>query len=193
MCRWWILLNVSIILNSQPGEKLNMNSKVKFMRFVLAIVLVLCTLGVSTTVAFADQPTKYEISFTDSYVIEDLCPYQIEVILAVNGTGIDFFDTNGVLIRTKYHFNEQDSFTANGTTLVGLPYTFNVENLFDKNGNPTHVYATGVIEKIPFPDGSLFISAGQVDFAAHGFPVYILSPDKGNPGNIASLCAAFSS
>jgi len=168
-----------------------MNTKIKFMRFVFVLVLTLSTLGISVSTALADKPTKYEFSFTDSYVLKDICPDQIDVNLSVSATGTDFFDKDGALIRTKFHFVEQDTFTANGTTLVGLPYTFNVENLYDKSGNPTHVYATGVIEKIPLPEGSLFISAGQVDFAAHGFPTFILSPDKGNPGNVAGLCAAF--
>ena len=76
--------------------------------------------------------------------------------------------------------------------VMGIPFTFNVEILFDSDGNVTHVFADGVTEKIPLPDGSLFISAGRLDFVAHPGAACILSPDKGNPGNVAGFCAALS-
>jgi hypothetical protein len=170
-----------------------MNTKIKFTRFVLVLMLALGTLGVSASAVLADKPAKTEFSFTDSYVITDICSFPVEINMTVSGTATDFFDKSGAWTRTHLHMNEQDTFTANGKTLVGIPFTFNVENLSDKSGNLTHVFATGIVEKIPLPDGSLFISAGRVDFAAHGFPAYILSPDKGNPGNIAGFCAALSS
>jgi hypothetical protein len=60
----------------------------------------------------------------------------------------------------------------------------------DSDGNPTAVVATGVAEKIPLPDGTLFVSAGYVDFLDHPGVSFILSPDRGNPGNVAAFCAA---
>jgi hypothetical protein len=96
------------------------------------------------------------------------------------------------LTRIHQHFTEQDTFTAHGKTLVGIPYTANLEILFDSSGNVTHILASGVFEKIPLPDGSLFISAGRIDFAAYQGATFILSPDKGNPGNVAGFCAALS-
>jgi hypothetical protein len=88
------------------------------------------------------------------------------------------------------HVVEQDTFTANGTTIVGLPFTFSMQFHYDSGGNLTHMYVNGVFERIPLPDGSLFISAGRVDFVDHGVPGFILSPDHGNPGNLAAFCAA---
>jgi hypothetical protein len=116
------------------------------------------------------------------------------------------FDTlsaqSGSLIRWEWHVVEQDTFHSvigrnpDGTPiygekqLVGILFTFNLRILFDSQGNVTHVYADGVTERVWLPDGSLFVSAGRVDFAAHGFPAFILSPDHGNPGNLARFCAA---
>jgi len=54
----------------------------------------------------------------------------------------------------------------------------------------THTFASGLVEKVPLPDGSLFVSVGRVDFVAHPGVEFILSPDKGNPGNVAGFCAA---
>ena len=74
---------------------------------------------------------------------------------------------------------------------MGNPYVVNAEILFDNSGNVTHLYVTGIYEKIPLPDGSLFVSAGRADFTTHGVG-FLISPDKGNPGNLAGFCAALS-
>ncbi len=87
---------------------------------------------------------------------------------------------------------EQDTFTANGKTLVGLPFTFNMENRTDSSGTWILGTATGIAEKVPLPDGSLFISAGQIIWASHDGASFILSADRGNPGNVAGFCAALS-
>jgi hypothetical protein len=105
-------------------------------------------------------------------------------------TQIDYYDQDGVLQRINGHVVEQDTFTANGNTLVGLPFVFNVQILFDSDGNITNNFASGVVEKIRLPDGSLFISAGRLDWVQHPLAVFLLSPDKGNPGNLAGFCAA---
>jgi hypothetical protein len=51
-----------------------------------------------------------------------------------------------------------------------MPFTFNAQWLFDREGNLTHAYTVGVTEKIWLPDGSLFISAGRVDLSPTDFP-----------------------
>jgi len=96
------------------------------------------------------------------------------------------------LTRIFVHQVEQDTFTANGRTLVGTPFTFDVQELFDNNGNLTHVFSSGLVETIPLLDGSLFISAGRLDFTQHPGVKFILSPDMGHTGDLAALCAALS-
>jgi hypothetical protein len=68
--------------------------------------------------------------------------------------------------RIKDHVVEQDVFSANDETLTGLPFTFNIQVLFE-DGEVTHVYASGLVERVPLPDGTVFLSAGRLDFAAH--------------------------
>ena len=61
----------------------------------------------------------------------------------------------------------------------------------DSSGNWMPPVATGIVEKIPLPDGSLSISAGWVDWANYGSDVsFVLFPDRGHPGNQAGFCAA---
>jgi hypothetical protein len=119
-----------------------------------------------------------------------VCSFPINIDSTASGTEIDYFDAGGALTRVFIHRVEQDTFTANGKTLVGIPFAFNIEILFDSNGNVTSSFGNGLYEKIPLPDGSLFVSAGRADFAAHPGVGFLLSPDKGNPGNIAGFCAA---
>ena len=76
------------------------------------------------------------------------------------GTEIDFFDRSGALTRVTQHVVQQDTYHANGKTLVGMPFSYDVQVLFDSSGNMTHMFANGVCEKISLPDGSRFISAG---------------------------------
>ena len=90
------------------------------------------------------------------------------------------------------HQVEQDTFTANGQTLVGDPFTAEFQLLFDSGGSVIHAYATGLFETIHLPDGSLFVSAGRADFTQHPGVGFLLSPDMGNPGNLAGFCAALS-
>ena len=54
------------------------------------------------------------------------------------------------------------------------------------------VFASGLVETIPLPDGSRFVSAGRTDFTQHPGVQFLLSPDMGNPGNLAGFRAALS-
>jgi hypothetical protein len=167
-----------------------LNTKIKILRFVFALAIALSALGISASAAFAAKPVMYEVTFSSSDVLTDVCSFPVGIDGNVTLAGTDFVDDSGVVTRSSWHMVEQDTFTANGKMLVGIPFRFNVEVHFDSSGNPTHWYIGGVFEKIPLPDGSLFISAGRIDFTDHPGATYILSPDKGNPGNIAGFCAA---
>jgi len=147
---------------------------------------------VFTPMVAGDQPSKVQIvnvSFPGVLPAGAGCSFDIDVYTVINGTNKAFFDRNGLLTKERYHLTEQDVFTA-GNTLTGVPFTFNVTWLYDSAGNLTNVYASGVAEKVRLPDGSLFISAGRIDFAAHGFPQFILTPDYGTTQNLEGFCAA---
>jgi hypothetical protein len=76
--------------------------------------------------------------------------------------------------------------------LTGEPYTFDIRILFDSSGAIAHMVFAGVVERVVLPDGSLFLAAGLVDFAAHGFPEALIAPDRGTSGNVDGFCAALS-
>ena len=162
----------------------------------LLLSLVLLAAAVVTAVfapaAAADKPVKDQFASTNTATITGVCSFDINLDASVRGTYEDFFDKSGAIIREHDNIVEQDTFSANGKSLTGDPFTFNLEFIVDSSGDLTHVYATGVVEKVRLPDGSLFISAGWLDFAAHGFPDFILTPDHGAAVNLAGFCAALS-
>src|SRR5262249_54436714 len=63
----------------------------------------------------------------------------------------------GALTRIFVHEVEQDTYTANGRTLVGTPFTFNEQVLFDSSGNVTHDFAgISPIKAAGFPKSCSF-------------------------------------
>ncbi len=162
---------------------------------VARLIAVAVVVALSTTFfaspAAADQPTKSEGTMVMHSDLTDVCPFTVGVESSIQYSELKFFDRSGSLIRLYQHTVEQDVFTANNKTLTSVPYTFNIEFLFDSSGNLVHMWFDGAGAKIPLPDGTQFVSAGRFDMLKHpeGF---VLSPDKGNPGNVAALCAALS-
>ena len=146
---------------------------------------------VFVSTAAADKPAKTDFSNEAfSSVLSGVCAFDVNVDSVTSGTEIDYFDKAGNLIKAQVHQVEQDTFTANGKTLTGISFTFNLDVRFDANGDVVSAVATGLTEKIPLPDGSLFVSAGWIDFVDHPDATFVLSPDRGNPGNVAGFCAA---
>jgi hypothetical protein len=156
----------------------------------LAASLVGVTLCASA--ARADRPVISHYPVSDSKLVTDLCSFPITVAESVDITETDFVNASGAITRIKLHIEEQDTFSANGKTLIGEPYTANIDIRFDSSGNVTQLYYEGVLEIVPLPDGSFFMAAGRVDLAARGFPPIVLSPDNGATVNLAGLCAALS-
>ena len=158
----------------------------KIARFIFILSLALGVLGVSTSAALAAKPDQGEVTFTQSTVVSDICSFTFTVDSTYDMTWKDFYDQSGAWTRSNYHFDAQDTFTSeNGKTLVGLPYTFNW--IITTTRSELH----GINEKIRLPDGSLFISAGWTDYLLnHNGQSFILSSDKGNPGDVTAFCAA---
>jgi hypothetical protein len=53
----------------------------------------------------------------------------------------------------------------------------------------THEVASGVVEKVPLPDGSTFLAAGRINPLP---PFLFFEPDHGAFKNLAGFCAALS-
>jgi hypothetical protein len=146
-------------------------------------------LAIAPAAAVSQPTTSYPVHHV-SAVLTDVCAFPVTVEGDSPGTERDFFDENGSLIRIEVHATEQDTFSANGKSLTGEPYTFNIRILLDSTGAIAHAFFDGVVEKVVLPDGSLFLAAGLVDFAAHGFPEALIAPDKGTSGKVEGFCAA---
>src|SRR5215469_13562267 len=164
----------------------------------LTVSLVVFGAAIGLTVVFApmataDQPVITQKTTSATTVLTGACSFPITVDFTVGETDTFFFDQSGTLIRESAIAKEQDNFSANGKSLTGLPYTVTLVALFDSSGNITQLHADGVIEEVPLPDGSVFQSAGRVDFAAHGFPDFTITSDWGSARNLTGFCAALSS
>ena len=160
----------------------------------LRLLLLLSLLALGTTAVLAQpaaavEPTREPIDQTITSVVTDICSFPVTITATLVGTETTFFDQSGAVTRIRDHVVEQDVFSANGETLTGLPFTFNIQVLFE-NGEVTHVYASGLVEKVPLPDGTVFLSAGRLDFAAHPGAEFRIVPDVGRSGNVAAFCAA---
>lgn len=154
----------------------------------VAVVAVATSLLLLPSPVSADSPVHYrEFSFVVQDIVPDFCAFPITITATATGHGRDFYDKDGNLFRGSFTIHEQDTFTANGKTLVGEPYAFHLENSYDSNGNYSSIVGTGITEKVRLPDGTLFVGAGWYIRPGAG---YYLTPDKGNSGNIAGFCAA---
>lgn len=158
---------------------------------VVGLVAALATAIFAPTAA-ADQPVVVQKTSSLTSVLSGACSFPIMVDSTMTETDKFFSDQNGVLIRASAHVDEQDSFSANGKSLVGTPYAVNLQAFFDSSGSIVEEYANGVIETVPLPDGSVFQSTGRVDFGAHGFPAFVVVSDWGSARNVDGFCAALS-
>jgi hypothetical protein len=162
------------------------------LRFSLFVFAVFVGTAVFATTAAANQPTRTQYPATSTAVLTDVCSFDVTVDSSATITETDFVNGSGELTRILLHVVEQDTFSAGGTSLTGVPFTFNIDVLFDNSGNVVHAFADGLVEKVPLPDGSLFITSGRVDFVARGNPPFILTPDVGATVNLAGFCSALS-
>jgi hypothetical protein len=157
---------------------------------VVGAVIVGATVFPSSAAAVAPVTTTGTlVSVSD---LTGVCAFTVKVTSTITYREMDFYDQNGRQTASLIHVDEQDVFSANGKTLQGLPFTFELQFLVDSSGNFTHIFSNGVVERVPLPDGSLFLSAGRVDFLAHPGATFLLTPDVGNSGNVGAFCAALS-
>jgi hypothetical protein len=155
----------------------------------LLSLIALSATGVLAQPAAAIEPTRIPLEDTVTSVVEDVCSFPVTITSTLVGTETTFYDQSGAVTRIQLHVVEQDVFSANGESLTSLPYTFNIQVLIE-DGVETHVYASGVVARVPLPDGTVFLSAGRVDFVAHPGSEFRIVPDVGRSGDVAAFCAA---
>jgi hypothetical protein len=159
-----------------------------FLTLVVGLAVAAALLAAS---ASADKPTKTPITFAQTSPLTGVCSFPITVDAQGSLTFTDFFDSSGTLVRRQVHTHEQDVFSANGISLTGIPFSFNLDFYFAPDGTTTAAKAVGIVDKIPPPNGKLFIMAGQTDLTT--LPPgteFIFTVTQGNPGDTDALCAA---
>jgi hypothetical protein len=147
--------------------------------------------GSLTGQAQADQPTKTDIvDFVSTVRVHDLCSFPINVTGTLNGFELVRDTASGSV--AEYHLTEADVFTAaNGTTLTGTPYHFNLKITYDAAGNEVSSYSTGVTVNVPLPGGLTFRAAGRVDWS-QVTEDFVAVPTHGGSQNLDAFCAALS-
>ncbi len=133
--------------------------------------------------------TVFHDQYTDSVTVEisGVCalPFTIHEDVWANET-VNFAPDGSLLVA--WTARVQDTFSANGKTLVGEPSTSRSTAIFDADGNLVGGSIAGLIEKIRLPDGTFFIAAGRVLVPVPGG--LNLAPDHGISGDVSALCAA---
>jgi hypothetical protein len=159
---------------------------------LLVVLVAVVVTAVFAPMAAADKPVVVHKTSSLTSVLTGACSFPITVDSTMTETDLFFSDDTGTLTRALAHVDEQDTFSANGKSLTGDPYTVNLKAFFDSSGMITQEFANGIIERVPLPDGSVFQSAGRVDFGAHGFPSFVVTSDWGSAQNLDGFCAALS-
>jgi hypothetical protein len=161
----------------------------RFRLLGLLSLIALSATGVLAQPAAAIEPTRVPIDETNTLVVEDICSFPVTITATLVGTETTFYDQSGAVTGVQIHVVEQDVFSANGKSLTGLPYTYNVQVVFE-DGEVVHAYASGLVSVVPLPDGTVFVSAGRLDFIAHPESDFRIVPDVGRSGDVAAFCAA---
>ena len=166
------------------------------MRIKLGVLAALGALAlvVAVSAALGTPPAMWHHypGFSGSATVTTWCSAPITLnYTETDFTEIDYFNNAGVPTMIKFEAFEQDTFIGpNGIPLVGEKYLVESHWIFDSTGTLVlHDYVRGVLEKVWLPDGTLFQSAGSVDFVADGGG-FIITPDVGHSGNVAGFCAA---
>jgi hypothetical protein len=162
----------------------------RFKTVVTLVTLIVVALAASPVSASPPTTTPFSFSITTTVPAGDsLCPFDVQITATGDGVERVFTDRHGQVTRIASNFIEQDTFSANGHQLVGDPFRNVQQALFDEDGNVVHVYEVGVIERVPLPNGVLFLSAGRLDFVEHDFN-FVFTPDQGHSGDLEAFCAA---
>jgi hypothetical protein len=161
-------------------------------RLVLAVAAAMFCAAVLAQSAAAMPPLKEDLPpFSFSTVMTGVCPFPVNVASTITGGQTTYYDRDGNVIKIEIENREQDVFSANGKTLVGLPYSFKLALIIDpQTGEILHAYARGVAARVRLPSGRLFLTAGRLDFVDHPDELFVLQPDHGAQGDLAGFCAA---
>ena len=160
-------------------------------RATIALCAALACAACFTGAASATPPVHSSFLGAGTAVVPagDLCSFDVSYAFHINSNETRFFDAAGNQTMFQNHQAEQDTFSANGKTLVSQVYHVTFQGFFDENGDLTLV-GNGVFIRVPLPGGGVFIGAGRVN--SFGNSSIVLSPDHGAFKNVDRFCAALS-
>jgi hypothetical protein len=155
-----------------------------------AALLFIMSIGLALTpITSADAASSSNRTSFDNLgvlVVNDLCAFPVEVTSHAYGDQT-IVDTATTTIW-RAHVHEVDTFKANGNTVTGGPYTWNLQVTLDADGNPVQASQTGTIVRIGLPNGEYFFVAGRADVLTAAVD-YIFEPTSGVSKNRDALCA----
>jgi hypothetical protein len=158
--------------------------------FLTTVVVLIA--AVLAGAASANPPNHFTFTVSGPSSVTGICSFPITFTGQGEFRGTDFFDSSGTFVGVHLHAVGQDVISANGISLPGLPYTFNIDLTVAPDGTLTAGKAVGIAEKFRLPDGKLFNMVGYTNLLTlpPGQEQFIFSVTHGNPGDTAALCAA---
>lgn len=133
---------------------------------------------------------------TDPWVQSDLCLFPVSVVEEAIVGYVFLPKADGTFLEQD-HGILRDTFSANGRTLVSEWTRYHASGTMDAEFTLTSAVVTGGIARVVLPDGSVFWSAGRVDYVGRfgtGWEfATTITPDRGHSGDVAAFCAALSS
>jgi hypothetical protein len=162
------------------------------MKKAAAVLAGVAGIGLALTPATAQAAggggNKQPVEFAGTFVVQDLCEFPVTIDAHVTGFEVTVETGNGTIVRGRY--NETDVFSANGVSLEG-GYTFGAKYNFDEDGDIVKAVQTGIIVRVPLPNGDTFMVAGRADALAQQTD-FIAAPTNGVTRNLDGFCAALS-
>jgi hypothetical protein len=161
------------------------------MKRLMLFAAALAVGGALAATAAATPPQHFDFSGTfTANDITGICPFPIDLTSEEIATGTNYYDASGNLVRVRIQFRRVlDTFSANGHTLNGLPYTANLQLDFE-NGQLTRISGSGGFEKVVLPDGTIWHTAGHTFNSVNVTTPIILLTDVGRSDDINAFCAA---
>jgi len=145
------------------------------------------TVPASAQVQRGGHRTPIDVDYTT--VINDACEFPIMLTGHQAGFSVIVETRHGTVLQ--FHFREVDVFSAHGKSLTSTPYTFTNHIRFDEEGNLVSATQTGVIVRVPLPNGETFMVAGRADFFGLNTD-FVISPTNGVTRNLDDFCASLS-
>lgn len=155
------------------------------LKTTLVVLAALVSAIVPTAGAYAEDGNRSHTEVGGTFVVQDLCDFPVTVVARA-----DFYETlvdtaDGTISRI--HALETDVFSANGNSLEGS-YVFQIQSTFDEEGNLLQYSQTGVIVRIPLPNGDTFSVTGRAD-VLNLQTDFISAPTYGVTRNLDGFCA----